>query len=689
MLKPINISCCITRLSLLAILLLVGLPDGIRAQNSQPFMLEQNKLSVNDGNSISSYEWKNGSLTLLTATNIATGKVYTYEKKSPSYMFSPDSVLQTSSRITTVAATSRTSAYKQLDLFTKYSAYEVKQSLRVYADCAGVEHRLALRGYNIPLYKTATENNAMIENPELLQSEIPYYHYMPFSNRHVTTKTVSFREATDHHTNPVKTIPELPYRKPQYYKGNVMLATDNANGNTQLIIKLSPVEHAQSAYYGFDFSTTFDGVKIHSPGIEKLHDADADTTWQEAYALYSVLFANNENDALHYYKNYELSVFKYNPATDNTLTMNTWGDRNKDSRVNEGFILKELDAAKRLGVTHYQIDDGWQQGLSQNSSQKAGILWDDWADDAWKVNAQRFPGGLKSVVTKAATLNIKMGLWFNPSKKNNYRLWQRDKNILTQLHRDHNISWIKIDGVEIGNKLAERRVADLLQQSSEATANQLQFNMDVTAGKRGGFFFLNRVGNIFLENRYTDWGNYYPHLTLRNVWLLSKYMPLQRIQIEWLNKWRNQKAYPKNDVLSPLHVPFDYQFAITMMGQPLAWMEATGLPEEAFAVTPLITTWQKHRSEMQSGVIHPVGQMPDGYSFPGFVSYTKDKIYILLFRENTERASNTYTLPLGKITNKPFVLLAGNGNAGLNKTGAIDAGFNAPFSFIFGYFKTK
>ena len=46
--------------------------------------------------------------------------------------------------------------------------------------------------------------------------------------------------------------------------------------------------------------------------------------------------------------------------------MNTWR-QDRDNRV-DGFILNELDAASRLGVTHYQIDDGWQQGLSRNSS---------------------------------------------------------------------------------------------------------------------------------------------------------------------------------------------------------------------------------------------------------------------------------------------------------------------------------
>ena len=57
----------------------------------------------------------------------------------------------------------------------------------------------------------------------------------------------------------------------------------------------------------------------------------------------------------------------------------------------------------------------------------------------------------------------------------------------------------------------------------DATGGQAVFNLDVTAGRRWGYHYGNEYGNIFLENRYTDWGNYHPHWTLRNLWMLSRY----------------------------------------------------------------------------------------------------------------------------------------------------------------------
>ena len=92
-------------------------------------------------------------------------------------------------------------------------------------------------------------------------------------------------------------------------------------------------------------------------------------------------------------------------------------------------------------------------------------------------------------------------------------------------------------------------------KSLELTDNQVVFDVDATANSRGGYHYLNKYGNIFLENRYTDWGKYYPHWTLRNLWQLSAYVPPELLQVEFLNKWRNPGKYPAGDSLAPAYIP--------------------------------------------------------------------------------------------------------------------------------------
>jgi len=179
----------------------------------------------------------------------------------------------------------------------------------------------------------------------------------------------------------------------------------------------------------------------------------------------------------------------------------------------------------------------------------------------------------------------------------------------------------------------------MFDQVREASQGEVVFNLDATAGVRGGYFLFNEYGNIFLENRYTDWGNYYPYRSLRNLWMLAHYMPPQNLQLEFLNKWRNTERYPDDDPFAPSNYSFDYIFATTMAAQPLAWMEASNLPEEAFVTAELIKLYKEQVADWQGGLILPIGEEPSGASWTGFQSFSsEDEGYLLVFREDHQQA---------------------------------------------------
>ena len=236
-------------------------------------------------------------------------------------------------------------------------------------------------------------------------------------------------------------------------------------------------------------------------------------------------------------------------------------------------------------------------------------------------------------------LGIEICLWFNPSKDNSYVNWKKDAAVLIDLYRQYGVRTFKIDGVQINDKLGEINLRSMLDTVMRVTGNQAVFNLDVTAGKRYGYHYFNQYGNIFLENRYTDWGNYYPHWTLRNLWMLSKYVPAQNLQIEFLNNFRNPGKYPADDVLAPSKVSFEYGFALTMMAQPLAWMEATGLPEKAFQTAPVIKEYESIQTDIHSGKIFPIGNEPSGTSWTGFQSIQGKRGYMLAIRELNQQNS--------------------------------------------------
>lgn len=186
--------------------------------------------------------------------------------------------------------------------------------------------------------------------------------------------------------------------------------------------------------------------------------------------------------------------------------------------------------------------------------------------------------------------------------------------MLINQFKQYGIKTWKIDGVNIPNKESDVNFRRLLDKVMLATNNEAVFDLDVTASRRFGYHYFYEYGNLFLENRYTDFARYYPYYTLRNLWMLSKYVPAQRLQIEFLNNWRNRDKYPADDMLAPGNYSFDYLFAITMFAQPLAWFETSSLPPAAFKTAPLINTYKQYWSKIHKGQIFPVGDEPDGFS---------------------------------------------------------------------------
>ena len=71
---------------------------------------------------------------------------------------------------------------------------------------------------------------------------------------------------------------------------------------------------------------------------------------------------------------YQRQLRAYEAPHDGMFLSNTWGDRSRDARLNQEFMLKEIAAGARLGVDVVQIDDGWQKGRTANSARESSDL---------------------------------------------------------------------------------------------------------------------------------------------------------------------------------------------------------------------------------------------------------------------------------------------------------------------------
>ncbi len=368
----------------------------------------------------------------------------------------------------------------------------------------------------------------------------------------------------------------------------------------------------------------------------------------------------------------ERSWRAYVPGRDGLLLSNTWGDRARDAHLNEKFILGEIAAAADIGVDVVQIDDGWQKGRSANSVAANGKgVWDGyWATDPsfWDVDDVRFPNGLGVIASAAKERGISLGLWFGPDSSDEAANWERDADILLKYWRDFGVRHYKIDSMKSRSALALKRQSALFDRVLKESGGDISFDLDVTAEIRPGYFGMPGIGPVFVENRYTDWGKYWPHQTLRNLWSLCEVVDPVRLRMEFLNLERNSEKYG-DDSLAPLRWTPDAVFASVMVASPLAWCELSSLSRESvMSLKPIVAKWKRERDRIHSGIVFPVGSRPDGNSWTGFVVEASDGKggYAILFRCGDRRAE--WSLDLDGYMSSPtsLVVLSGKGAAKLD-----------------------
>lgn len=585
--------------------------------------------------------WNGGNLKTLRLENKLSGWCENTYSNQPDFIITRNTDAASNGKLSTewVKETVINPAFLKVTVSFSLGELDVQRVYRVYDNCPVIGCDTYLRGTVNSVFGEKQGNvadNKNIESTKDMKSSqvTAILDRFAFKGQHWHTKTVEFTDVTDWNNNLVWTRDFIPYRKLSY-RGNILFAENCESKSGFFVLKEAPCSGVQLAYKGADFIAEFGHFMVTGIGITE-KDISPEK-WTRTYSCVLGVYDGTELDALKVLRKYQKNVRILTKGRDEMVMMNTWGDRSQDTKVNEEFCLSEIEKAARLGFTHFQIDDGWQVGKSPNSALAKGSFKNIWDNpDYWKPDPKKYPHGLKPIVEKGRKFGVEVCLWFNPSVQNDFAEWEKDAQAITELYRKYGIRVFKIDGVNIPTKRAEENLRCLFEKVWENTNYAVVFNLDVTAGRRGGYHLFNEYGNIFLENRYTDWGNYYPYWTLRNLWMLSKYVPTEKLQIEFLNKWRNSDKYG-DDIFAPSHYSFDYLFAISMAGQPLAWMEAANLPEEAYGLSNLVETYKDISYDFHSGIILPVGEEPSGTSWTGFQSLKENgEGYFLLFRENNE-----------------------------------------------------
>lgn len=508
--------------------------------------------------------------------------------------------------------------------------------------------------------------------------------YIPLGRRHLELEAILLSDKTDVNDFLAETRKIPVYsRGITEAEGSIFILHDHPGGSCLLLAKEAPTPSSELHRAEKDLSLQGNRAAVLRGSGVDYAGLPAGQVWH-----YGSVVGVGRPDGIHRaYRAYGRALFTGDPSGDLFIMSNTWGDRHQDQAICEEFLLKELRRAGEIGVDILQIDDGWECGITSNSKRSSSGVWEGYYNDSqdfWKVNPERFPHGLEAVIQYADGLGIEAGLWFSPDSSNDFANYRRDIETIWSLYQKYHIRYYKLDGVKIRSKLGEARFYSFMDTLLGRSGGDIRFNLDVTAEDRFGYLYHPRFGTLFVENRYTDWGNYYPHNTLKNLWCLSAVLPTRRLQMELLNNRRNPEAYAGMP-FAPQEYSIDYLFAVVMTANPLVWMEMSGLDEgDVKLLSRIVSVYKQHSRALFQADISPIGQQPDGMSFTGFLCEVTDKEgYLLLFRETTTDASYRYEVPCIHAGSRAKLLMSNAVMDILCQDGAVEAVFGQPRSYAF------
>jgi hypothetical protein len=602
------------------------------------------------------YLWNRGNIITNKIIDKHGSQTWINKSEFPDFYIPYQSTFAINTRWTVKDVESSISPYhKELTIEYTLDKLQVKRVYCIYPNCPAIAIDTYLKGVAKSNWTIQNKNLDDIKHIESLnvvsqQADLPVLDQVSLQGNHWEVQSVEFFDITDYHNTLVKPCNMLAYND-EISRGNLLFFHNMENEKGLFFLKEAPCSAVQLSYPGADFITSPGRVKCIGIGMSAADLRPND--WVRAYSIVMGVYSGNHEERLLALRNYQKNQRKLIKSRDEMIMMNTWGDRRDITRLKEDYCLREIEKCSQLGINCFQLDDGWQEGADTLPSYKDVYKNPDY----WTPNKKLFPKGLTPLVKRGNELGVKVALFLNPSFEYSNNDWQKDADSMIRMYKEYGIRNFKIDGVLLTNKLAETRFREMLDKVMQETNNEMVIDFDITAGQRGGYFCFNKYGNIFLENRYTDWGNYYPYRTLRNLWMLAEYVPAERLQVEFLNNWRKHEMYV-NDPFAPANYSFEYLFATTMAAQPLAWFDAADLPPDAFAIKNLIGRYRSVQYDFHEGYILPIGEEPSGKSWTGFQSIKEKEGYLLIYREENPSSHGTiktYLEPHAKVTFTPIL----------------------------------
>lgn len=454
-------------------------------------------------------------------------------------------------------------------------------------------------------------------------------------------------------------------------RGN-LLFVDFADGPGIGFVQEAPPSGERRDFEEHDFR--LDGAAVHSCNWGLEPSAFRPGRWLRGYT-HVLFFHRGKAERELTVKRIRRRALPFDARGKCTIMVNPWGCGRFPSLASAEFLQAELAAAGEIGATHYQIDDGWQTGAGLPELTRRNRCL---SPEFWTISRERFGGSFRAAAAAAKRGGVELGLWLAPSCNREYRDWRDTLDTVMTMYDRYGIRRFKIDGVKLRTYEAEENLRRLFAAARKRSGGEIVFNLDVTNGQRVGYWMFGEFGNIFMENRYLNYGGvvaYHPERLLKKLWRLGKFLPLGALQIEVPNPEDASGAWLEEN-RDALRYPPEYWAMLAFPGEMLLWFAPSTLSAELRKrFGAVLKVYRDFRARLPEAEVFPIGNEPDGRTLSGFQFHdcSAGRGAFLWFREAGCRNGETEFVPPFSPREGKFSALSGAGAVAAAADGAFRA----------------
>jgi len=493
---------------------------------------------------------------------------------------------------------------------------EVRYSIWIYPHTPGLRTHLSLKG----------KEDTVIDEGESVLNTHQRVDHVPVSIGGLRRRMFGYYNETQQRNDTCEDILkeevlDVPLKNREFHTWPSALCLENEKEGIAIVKESHKCPNQPGYDCGLFICDQDKGLSVLGWGLQP---KEIDESWRHAWASWCIVYEGGDFGRTQAIKNFDGARYPLDEKRDVYVQANTWGScyDGEGSRFAavETEVLKELESCADLGIDTLQIDDGWQVVPGHKT-------WIPDEENGWHPHVESYPNGWGKVKAKAEELGVKLGLWAAamPVSLEELQSNFRDGGFLTY----------KLDFADLNSNQKINELMQKVREFIKSTGHKVRVNWDVTeVCRRYGYFFAREFGCLYLANRkpvHPPSTTYRPHTMLKDMWHLSKYINLRKVQGSIQNIDRVNTQLSDAD----LHT-HEYCVATTLMGTPLFFQQTVHYGAEAREqIRPLLKAYRSHQNEIFKGMVHPIGEQPNNYSWSGFQSHHQKtgSGYLTIFRE--------------------------------------------------------